>query len=40
MAKRKTHRDEFKCEAVCLTRQPGARIVQVARETGANANQA
>lgn len=39
MAKRKTYSDEFKREAVGLTRQPGAKVSQVARDIGVNANQ-
>ena len=39
MAKRKKYSDEFKREAVGLTRQPGAKISQVARDIGVNANQ-
>lgn len=39
MAKRKKHSDEFKREAVGLTRQPGSSVSQVARDIGINANQ-
>jgi transposase len=39
MAKRKKYSDEFKREAVGLTRQPGTKLSQVARDIGVNANQ-
>jgi transposase len=39
MAKRKRYTDEFKREAVGLTRQPGSSVSQVARDIGVNANQ-
>jgi len=39
MAKRKKYSDEFKREAVNLTRQPGANVSQVARDIGINGNQ-
>lgn len=39
MAKRRKYSEEYKREAVGLTRQPGARISQVARDIGVNANQ-
>jgi transposase len=39
MAKRKRYTDEFKREAVGLTRQPGSSVSQVALDIGVNANQ-
>ena len=39
MTKRRKYSDEFKREAVGLTRQPGASVSQVARDIGVNANQ-
>jgi transposase len=36
---RKRYTDEFKREAVGLTRQPGSSVSQVARDIGVNANQ-
>ncbi len=39
MAKRKKYSDEFKREAVNLTRQPGAKVSQIARDIGINGNQ-
>jgi transposase len=38
MAKRKKYSDEFKREAVGLTRQPSASVSQVARDIGVGAN--
>jgi transposase len=39
MAKRKKYSDEFKREAVGLTRQPGSNVTQIARDIGVDANQ-
>jgi transposase len=39
MAKRKKYSEEFKREAVGLTRQPGASVSQIAQDIGVNANQ-
>lgn len=39
MAIRKKYSEEFKREAVGLTRQPGASVAQIARDIGVNANQ-
>jgi transposase len=39
MANRKRYSEEFKREAVGLTRQPGASVTQIARDIGVNANQ-
>jgi transposase-like protein len=39
MAKRKKYSEEFKREAVALTRQPGASVAQIAQDIGVNANQ-
>lgn len=39
MANRKKYSEEFKREAVGLTRQPGASVTQIARDIGVNANQ-
>lgn len=36
---KKRYSDEFKREAVGLTRQPGASVSQVARDIGVSANQ-
>lgn len=36
---RKRYSEEFKHEAVGLTREPGARISQIARDLGIRANQ-
>jgi len=38
MAKRKKYSDEFKREAVGLTRQPSASVSQVARDIGVGSN--
>jgi transposase len=38
MAKRKKYSDEFKREAVGLTRQPSASVSEVARDIGVGAN--
>lgn len=38
MAKRRKYSEEFKREAVELTRQPGASVSQVARDIGVGAN--
>ena len=38
MAKRRKYSEEFKREAVGLTRQPGASVSQVARDIGVAAN--
>jgi transposase len=38
MAKRRKYSEEFKREAVALTRQPGASVSQVARDIGVGAN--
>lgn len=37
MSKRRKFSDEFKREAAGLTRQPGAQLSQVARDTGVDA---
>lgn len=39
MASRRKYSEEFKREAVSLTRQPGVSVAQVARDIGINANQ-
>ena len=39
MAKRRKYSEEFKREAVGLTRQPGASVSQVARDIGVSAGQ-
>jgi len=39
MAKRRKYSEEFKREAVHLTRQPDASVSQVARDIGVGANQ-
>lgn len=39
MAKRKKYSEEFKREAVGLTRQPGSSVAQIAGDIGVNANQ-
>ena len=39
MPKRKKYSEEFKREAVGLTRQPGSCVAQIARDIGVNANQ-
>ncbi len=39
MANRKKYSEEYKREAVSLTRQPGVLVSQVARDLGVNANQ-
>jgi transposase len=39
MPKRKKYSEEFKREAVGLTRQPGSCAAQIARDIGVNANQ-
>ena len=39
MAERRKYSEEFKREAVGLTRQPGASVSQVARDIGVGANQ-
>lgn len=39
MTKRRKFSEEFKREAIELTRQPGASISQVGRDIGVNANQ-
>jgi transposase len=39
MAQRKKYSEEFKREAVGLTRQPGANVTQIARNIGVSANQ-
>ena len=39
MAKRKKYSEEFKREAIGLTRQPGANVSQIAQDIGVNANQ-
>ena len=39
MAKRRKYSEEFKREAVNLTRQPDASVSQVARDIGVGANQ-
>ena len=38
MAKRRKYSEEFKREAVGLTRQPGASVSEVARDIGVGAN--
>lgn len=38
MSKRRKYSEEFKREAVGLTRQPGASVSQVARDIGVRAN--
>ena len=38
MAKRRKFSEEFKREAVSLTRQPGASVSQVARDIGVGSN--
>jgi hypothetical protein len=37
MANRKRYSEEFKREAIGLTRQPGASVTQIARDIGVNA---
>lgn len=39
MAKRRTYSEEFKREAVKLTRQPDATVAQVARDIGVSRSQ-
>ena len=39
MAKRAKYSEEFKREAINLTRQPGANVTRVAREIGVSAGQ-
>lgn len=39
MANRRKYSEEFKREAVALTRQPGASVSQVARDIGVNPGQ-
>jgi transposase-like protein len=39
MAHRKKYSEEFKREAVALTRQPGANVSHIARDIGVSANQ-
>jgi transposase len=38
MAKRRKYSEEFKREAVALTRQPGASVSEVARDIGVGSN--
>ena len=38
MSKRRKYSEEFKREAVGLTRQPGANVSQVARDIGVGSN--